>query len=77
MLIKAFSDHSCPVDGGNVILWGHSHGSQNNGLPSIFINDPKHDGVLIAAFNIPCIPYLLKCFYYFVSYLYVGVWVTT
>ena len=22
MLIKPFSDHSCPVDGGIVILWG-------------------------------------------------------
>ena len=38
----------CPVDGGIVLLWGHRHGSQNNGLPSIFIHDPKHDGILIA-----------------------------
>jgi hypothetical protein len=30
MLIKPLSDHSCPVNGGIVILWGQSHGSQNN-----------------------------------------------
>jgi hypothetical protein len=26
-------------------------------------NNPKHDGMLIAAFNILCIPHLLKCFF--------------
>ena len=36
------------MDGGIIILWQHSHGSQNNSLPSIFIQDPKHDGMLIA-----------------------------
>jgi hypothetical protein len=54
-MAKLFSDHLCPVDGGIVILWGHSHGSQYNGLPSIFMHDPKHNGMLIAeapAFNI-------------------------
>jgi hypothetical protein len=48
MLIKPFSDHSCPVDGGIVILWGHSHGSQINDLSSIFIHEPKSDSMLIA-----------------------------
>jgi hypothetical protein len=28
--------------------WGHYHGNQIDGLPSIFIHDPKHDGMLIA-----------------------------
>ena len=40
MLIEPFSDH-CPVDGGIVILSGHSHISKNNG--------PKHDGMLITS----------------------------
>jgi hypothetical protein len=44
MLIKSFSDYSCPVNEGIVILWGYSHGSQNNSLHSIFI----YDGMLIA-----------------------------
>ena len=52
MLIKPFSDPLCPVDGGIVILLGHSHSSQNigqnNGLPSISMHDLKDDGVLIA-----------------------------
>ena len=48
MLIKPFNDHSCPVDGGIVILYRHSHGSKINGLSSIFIHDPKPDGMLIA-----------------------------
>jgi hypothetical protein len=41
MLIKPFSDHSCPVDRGIVILWGHSYGRQNKDVPNIFIHDPK------------------------------------
>jgi hypothetical protein len=51
MFIKPFSDHWYPVNGGIAILHGHSHGRQNNGqlgLPSIFIHDPKHDGMWIA-----------------------------
>ena len=28
---------------------GHCHASQNNGLPSSFIHDPKHDGMLFAS----------------------------
>uniref|UniRef100_A0A4W5RCI2 Ryanodine receptor 3 n=1 Tax=Hucho hucho TaxID=62062 RepID=A0A4W5RCI2_9TELE len=51
MFIKPFSVCSCPVDGGIVILRGHSHDRQNHGqnnvLPSICIHDPKHDGMLI------------------------------
>jgi hypothetical protein len=46
LLIITFGDHTSPVDGGIVILWEQSNGSQNNGqnngLPSIIIHDPNH-----------------------------------
>ena len=42
MLIKPFSDHSCPVDGGITVV------TKIMAFPSIFIHDPKHDGMLVA-----------------------------
>jgi hypothetical protein len=46
MLIKLFSDHSCPVNGGLITI--NAMGAKYNNLPSIFTHDPKYDGMLIA-----------------------------
>ena len=58
------------------------HNERQPGLCSIFINDPKHPGMLFAehmdytcveavAFNIPFVPHFLRYFhFFFVHYLY-------
>ena len=71
MLNKQLSDHSCPVDGGIVILWGVAMVAKIMACPAFFIHDPKHDGMLINPGTTPVWKHLLSL--YVVSLIYSSV----